>query len=145
MLYQQPAPVCRAALIPYVIENGQIQMMFMKPSDTEFGGDSFQLAKGKVEDEDATKEAAAIREAKEELGLFVGNVISTDELGTFMGRTTVYIAKVRDKDMFGEPSYETSEVAWMTPEQFESSGRELHRPVIRAAVRRILFLERAED
>ena len=145
MLYQNPKPVYRAGMIPYIIENGQLYMMFMKPSDTEFGGDAFQLAKGKVEDDDESTEFAAIREAKEELGLFVGNVIKTEELGTFMGRTTVYLAKVRSRDMFGEPGFETSEVAWLTLEQFDSIGRELHRPVVRAAVRRIMYMEEMDE
>ena len=105
--------VYRAGTIPYIVEDGIIKMMFMRPSDPEYGGDKFQIAKGKVEDDESTMDAA-LREAKEELGLFIGNVIATEEVGVFMGRTTVYVAKVKDRNMFGEPSFETSDTAWLS-------------------------------
>lgn len=100
----------------------------------------FQIAKGRVEDGEDNK-TAALREAREELGLFIGNVSVTEELGQFMGRTAVYVAKVKDRALFGEPSFETSEVAWLTAEQFDQIGRDLHRPVVKAAYRKIVALE----
>lgn len=132
--------IYRAGTIPYIIEDGHVLMMFMKPSNPEYGGNAFQIAKGRVEDGEDNK-TAALREAKEELGLFIGNVVLTEDLGQFMGRTSVYIAKVKDRAMFGEPSFETSEVAWMTVEQFEREGRDLHRPVVKAAYRKIAMIE----
>ncbi len=141
MVEQERKLVYRAGTIPYVVENGQINMLFMRPSDSEYGGFTYQLAKGKVEDEDKDHLEAALREAKEEVGLFIGNVIRTDEVGVFMGRTTVFITKVKNKDMFGEPSFETESVKWMTPEQFQMDGRDLHKPVVQACVRMIKKLE----
>lgn len=132
--------VYRAGTIPYIVENGEIQLMFMKPSDPEFGGPEFQIAKGRVED-DEDFQTAAIREAKEELGLFSGNVLLIEDVGNFLGRTQVYVAKIKDKDMFGEPSFETCDVRWMTVEQFEQEGRPLHVPVVKAANRVIRKLE----
>lgn len=134
----------RAGTIPYIIEDGEVKMMFMKPSNSEYGGDLYQLAKGKVEDGESVQDAA-LREAKEELGLFIGNITLTEELGTFMGRTTVYVAKVKEKDLFGEPSFETDSVAWLTEEQFLTIGRELHRPIVQAAGRLIKRLEESID
>ena len=128
--------VYRAGTIPYIIEDGQVLMMFMKPSDPEYVGDTFQIAKGKIEEGEDTQ-TAGLREAKEELGLFIGNVTNVEELGQFMGRTTVYIARVKTRDLFGEPGFETGSVAWMTIEQFCQVGRDLHRPVVREAYRRI--------
>ena len=136
--------VYRAGTIPYIVENGQIYMLFMRPSDSEYGGFTYQLAKGKVEEEDSTHLEAALREAKEEVGLFIGNVIRTEEVGTFMGRTSVFVTKVKNKDMFGEPSFETESVKWMTPEQFNMDGRDLHKPVVAASVRKIKKLEGLE-
>ena len=133
--------VYRAGTIPYIVENGVVKMMFMRPSDAEYGGDKFQLAKGKVEDGERTMDAA-LREAKEELGLFVGNVVRTEEVGVFMGRTTVYVAKIKDRIMFGEPSFETAETTWLTLDEFMEIGRELHRPVVQAAHDAIVELER---
>lgn len=135
---QQDGKVHRAGLIPYVIENNKIKMMFMKPAPevAEWSTDNFQIAKGKIENGEDTM-AAAIREAHEELGLFRGNIILTEEVGLFMGRTTVFVSKVKDKDMFGLPSDETSEVAWLSEDEFMDIGRDLHKPVVQAAVRKI--------
>jgi len=99
-----------------------------------------QLAKGKVE-EGETNLSAALREAQEEIGLFRGNVLRTEEVGTFMGRTTVFVSKIRDKGMFGEPSFETAGTCWLSAEEFDQIGRDLHRPVVRAAYKKIVELE----
>ncbi len=132
--------VYRAGVIPYIVEDQTVRMMFMKPSDSEWGGVEFQLGKGKVEEGETTKEAA-LREAGEELGLFKSNIIHLEELGTFLGRTTVYIAKVKDKEMFGQPNFEVDETAWLTFEEFMKSGRELHRGLVEDAWKRIIELE----
>jgi len=132
--------VYRAGLIPYIVENGIVRMMFMRPSDPDFGGDFFQIAKGKVEDGESSQDAA-IREAQEEIGLFRGNVLLTEEVGTFMGRTTVFVSKIKDGSMFGEPSFETAETTWLSLEEFLEFGRDLHKPVVQAAHRTILKLE----
>lgn len=134
--------VWRAGLIPYIIEDGVIKMMFMKPMPdvAEWSTDTFQIAKGKIENGESAM-AAAIREAHEELGLFRGNVVLTEEVGVFMGRTTVFVSKVIDKDMFGLPSEETSDVTWMSEEEFMADGRDLHKPVIQAACRAIRRIE----
>lgn len=140
MSFHEKKLVFRAGTIPYVVEDGVVKMLFMRPSDPEYGGDMMQLAKGKIE-EGETAQQAALREAKEEIGLFIGNVIKTEEVGVFMGRTTVFVTKVKNSTMFGEPSFETSAVQWMTLDEFMTEGRELHRPVIQAAYRTIQRLE----
>lgn len=130
-------PIFRAGIIPYVIENENIiKMMFMKPSNPKFGTDFFQISKGHIE-EGETDQLAALREGKEELGLFEGNILEIFDLGTFMGRTSLYVAKIKDKEFFGDPHFETKEVKWMTPDEFYAEGRDLHKPVVKAAVRTI--------
>jgi len=133
--------VNRAGVIPYMIEDGQLIMLFMKPSKTKYGGAEFQIAKGKYEEGETAVEAG-LREANEELGLFGGNIQQLDELGVFMGRTTIFIAEIKEKDMFGEPHFETAAVKWMTPEEFQKTGRDLHKPVIKAATRKIKSLNK---
>jgi len=128
--------VYRAGTVPYIIENGQVLMMFMRPSNEQYGGNQFQLCKGRVEEGEDTQ-TAAIREAKEELGLFVGNMLMIEEVGNFMGRTTVFLAKIKDRNMFGLPDEETAETTWMTLEQFMADGRDLHKPVVQAVYRQI--------
>jgi len=136
--------VWRAGVIPYIInEDNEIEMMFMRPSETEHGGNKYQLAKGKLE-EGETPEEGGIREAKEELGLFVGNIEDLYQVDVFLGRTYVYNAKVKDKDMFGLPHHETESTKWLTLEQFMIEGRDLHKPVIQAAHRAMVKKEEIE-
>ncbi len=132
--------IYRAGTIPYVVENNQILMMFMKPSNPEFGGHEFQIAKGRVEDGEDVR-TAALREAKEELGLFLSNLSTVEELGVFMGRTTLYVAKVKDRSLFGEPSFETMETAWLSLDQFAHIGRDLHFAAVKTAHEKIQRLE----
>lgn len=131
----------RSGILPYYIEENQIKMLFMRPSDPKFGGDTFQIAKGKHEDGETPKDAG-LREGNEELGLFVGNINTLHELGKFLGRTHIFVAKIGDPDMFGDPHHETGETRWMTPDEFHAEGRDLHKPVVKAAVR---FIEKQED
>jgi 8-oxo-dGTP pyrophosphatase MutT (NUDIX family) len=125
--------IYRAGLIPFFInENNNIEMKFMVPSDQKFGGGDPQFAKGRIE-KNENHEEAAIREAKEELGLREDNVEWIYYLGQFLGRTHIHICEVKTRDKFDEPHYETESTHWLTLEEFENSGRELHRPVIREA------------
>jgi len=122
----------RAGMIPYLIEDNEVLMMFMKPSDTLYGGDQFQLCKGVVEDNEDYR-TAALREGAEELGLRQDNILSVTELGNFLGRTTVYVAKVKDRTSFDPFHYETAEITWLTCDEFLKKGRELHREIIQLA------------
>lgn len=120
-------------MIPFFVdENNNIEMKFMVPSDQKFGTSDPQFAKGRIEKNEIHEEAA-VREAKEELGLREDNVKWFNYLGVFLGRTHIYICEVKNKEDFDEPHYETESIHWMTLEDFEKHGRELHRPVIREA------------
>lgn len=155
--------VYRAGLIPYfVTESGTVELMFMVPSDATYGGTLVeqqrpdgttaltmisqpQIAKGKVEIDEDHKQTA-IREAQEELGLFRGNIIGeVHHVGTFMGRTDLHVCKIDAKDMFGEPSYETDRIEWLTMDQFMESGRPLHKPAVQACYRKICKLENIKE
>lgn len=132
--------IYRAGVIPYYNDNGTIRMLFMKPSNSKFGGDinpetgememRYQLAKGRIEKNENAQEAA-LREGEEEVGLKLENIMFALHVGTFLGRTEVYIAKIIDPAIFGEHHYETESTCWMTLEEFEQSGRVLHRDLVR--------------
>jgi len=130
--------VYRSGMLPYYVkeENGsfQVYILFMRPSDAKYGGNEFQVAKGKQEEGENPKQTA-YREAKEELGLFSGNVEHDFHLGNFLGRTEVFICKIKDPDMFGDPHFETAETKWLTPWEFKKVGRDLHKPIVDAAFR----------
>jgi 8-oxo-dGTP pyrophosphatase MutT (NUDIX family) len=126
----------RAGFIPYIIDNDTVKILFMKPSNANYGGPDFQVAKGKIEKgEDA--ETAAIREASEELGLKPKNVKKVKYLGKFLGYTEVFYGEIIDKDNFTEFTYETEETKWMTVEEFLESGRKIHRPIVKAFLKAI--------
>lgn len=129
--------IYRAGLIPFVKEDSKIVMLFMKPSVPKYGGDVWQVAKGKQEDGEDIKETA-LREAREELGLFQGNIKEIESIGEWLGRTTVFVAHMDEKDLFGDPHHETGDVRWMTLEEFLNEGRDLHKPVVKAAHRKII-------
>jgi len=130
--------IYRAGVIPFFIDptTSQIYMLFMEPSDAKYGGAAPQIGKGKLEPGETPIEAG-FREAKEELGLFGANVVEQWNLGKFLGRTYIFIAKIKDKNQFGKPHFETKKTIWMTPEEFQQKGRSLHRPVVAAATRLI--------
>lgn len=123
--------IWRAGLIPYFInDEGKVEMMFMIPSDQTYGGDSPQIAKGRIEDGEDPLETA-IREAQEELGLIRANIDGqVENLGVHLGRTHMFAARVHSKDLFGVFSFETEEVVWMTEDMFRTQGRDIHRDVV---------------
>ena len=128
----------RAGLICYHIDNDDnLSMIFMRPSNPKWGTDTFQIAKGKIEENETAKQAA-IREAQEEVGLKPENIIGeVIEIGVFLGRTTMFIAQVKNQYDFNETCDETGETKWMSVEDFIQTGRGLHKPVVRYAVKQI--------
>ncbi len=122
----------RSGLIPFHVEDGQIKMMFMQPSDPLYGGPDFQIAKGKIEVGESELETA-IRESNEELGLRQDNILHTFYCGKFLGRTHVFAAIVQNKEDFDDFDNETGAVKWMTLAEFLYSGRDIHHDVVQAA------------
>ena len=129
--------VFRAGIIPYFINPDKtIKFMFMQPSDSKYGGSDWQMAKGRVEGDDDNI-TTALREGGEELGLKESNIKLIQELGLYLGRTTVYICEVKDKDDFGEFTYETGQVTWLTAKEFTEIGRDIHQSIVQDALVRI--------
>jgi len=136
--------IFRAGIIPYYKDEKtqQIVMMFMRPSDPKFGGDRLQIAKGKIDPGEATL-AAALREGNEELGLREKNISHLELLGQYLGRTSVFVCKVRTTDpaLFDSPMFETGETKWLTLDEFLEQGKDLHFPIVKAAIRKITKIE----
>lgn len=126
--------IYRAGLIPLCIDKDNFDdslMMFMIPSDQQYGGSSPQIAKGQIEDGESAMEAA-LREANEELGLTDDRIMDLVDCGMWLGRTHMFVALVDTTDLalYDEPHFETQEVLWMTRQQFMQHGRDIHRPVV---------------
>jgi 8-oxo-dGTP pyrophosphatase MutT (NUDIX family) len=126
--------IYRAGIVPFYLDDSEVYMLFMKPSDPKYGGVAFQIAKGKREDNE-TNEIAALREGFEELGLLEENIIELIDTGSFLGRTNIFLAKVKDKNNFTDYHFETGETRWMTLSEFEQDGRNIHVPIIRKLVK----------
>lgn len=130
----------KAGVIPYYIDhNGQVQMKFFIPSDSEYGGPKPQIAKGEVDpgEDEAT---AAVREGSEEVGLVEENIslleyFHTQQTGDQYepAVTQFFIAEVIDPETFTEPGFETGAVMWLTPQQFASQGRSNQRQIVAKA------------
>ena len=136
-MQKEKTPIYRAGIIPYMYINEELKMLFMLPSEAKYGGDKFQIAKGKIDGNEKPLEAA-LREGSEELGLFEGNIKSTRSMGSpMLGRTYFYVVEIKNKDMFGDPHFETKDTRWMSEKEFMDEGRDLHKPIIKAAVRMI--------
>lgn len=127
----------RAGLVPfYKTNDGKIFMMFMKPSDPKYGGDVFQIAKGRLDDGENPLEAA-VREAGEELGLKEANIKWIKKCGVFLNTHHIYVAEVdsMDDSDYNKPHFETGEVSWLEPDAFFSVGRKLHIPLVKSCIK----------
>lgn len=134
-VYDRNTKVYRAGLIPILINQEdfeQSKMMFMIPSaNTEFCGIEPQIAKGQIEEDEEPQEAA-LREANEELGLRIDNIEEIYNCGVWMGRTHIFVACVASDDpsCFDVPQFETEQTVWLTIDEFNKQGRQLHIPVV---------------
>lgn len=122
----------RAGIVPFFVdEDSTILYMFMKPSDPEYGGSDWQIAKGRFDDGEDDAMVVALREGHEELGLLDEN-IADDEI-TFIGefrKMFVYTCRVIDMDHFGQYHYETGDVCWLTNDEYQAFGRDIHKDIV---------------
>ena len=128
----------RSGLIPcFINDSGELEMMFMKPSNPLYGGDRYQIAKGKIEVGESALETA-IRESHEELGLRHDNICHTFYCGNFLGRTEIFAAIIYNKEDFDDfQPDETESVRWMTMSEFADIGRDIHIDVVECVVKEI--------
>lgn len=137
----------RAGIIPYFVdEDSTILYMFMKPSDPEYGGSDWQIAKGRFDDGEDDPLIVSIREGREELGLKEENVkgFIYTSIGEFR-KMYVYACEVIDKDDFDPFHYETGEVCWLTASEFEAFGREIHRDIVEATNQKITLVQSGQS
>ena len=130
----------RAGLIPYTIKNGKLVMLFMKPSDPAYGGSQFQIAKGHQEEgEDLA--VTAMREASEELGISDDNIEKPLMFVGIVGTIHVYAGRIINPKQLSAVTFETGARKWLTPEQFASEGRGIHKAVVQLAADKISKLD----
>jgi len=129
---EEDEKIVRAAMIPFYIKDGKIFMMFMQPSDPKFGGTRWQLCKGGI-DKGETPSTAAVREAKEELGLRMSNTKKLFALGNFWsGKLHLFVVEVKDPKAFDKPGFETKATKWMNWGDWFKEGRREQTKIVSA-------------
>lgn len=131
--------VRRGAIIPYAIEDGEVYIALMKPSDPKYGGNDFQIAKG-IQEPGESIEKTAIREGEQELGLDLPNNIKLI-WDNKRGGITYFFVKV---EMVGlkpkeneEGIMETGSAKWFTINEAEKIIRDWQKPIIQMLMRRL--------
>lgn len=121
----------KAGIIPFFFRHNEPRMLFMRPSDPDYGGTKFQIAKGNIDKGENPLEAA-LRECSEELGLIDTNVLWIEKCGVFFGNHHIYVALLKTDchSSFTDFTYETEETGWLTKNEFLEVGRKKHKPVI---------------
>lgn len=129
----------KSGIIPYYIDNGDVEILLMKPSNPAYGGSDYQIAKGNV-DGDESLEDTALREGEEELGLKRSNIININKIGSnFINgyELHVFTAKVNNKTDFNAPHYETGSVEWFKVNKLDKNIREDHYKIILDIIKHI--------
>lgn len=155
--------VNKAGLIPYVIEPQAILYLMHQPnaSKPELGPPGWQICKGTRMRLEAGRwtdirkpaghmesaeslQATALREAIEELGIKLENLLNLHDIGnrdyhsaTRGNRKTMrlFLSQVQDKDNFlplSEIATSTQDRRWMSAEEFRREGREDFIPIMNA-------------
>jgi len=129
----------RGAIIPYAIEDGEVYIALMKPSDPKYGGSDFQIAKG-LQEPGESIEKTAIREGEQELGLDLPNDIKLiwDNKKSGITYFCVKVEMVGLKPAVNEQGImETGAARWFLLSEAEKIIRSFQKPVIRMLIRKL--------
>lgn len=129
----------RAGIIPWY-DN---MMMFMIPSDHNYGGPMPQIAKGHI-DPGHSIESTALKEGHEELGLKTGNIIELrgpvkewQPLKHGGYDISVFAAKIKDPKDFDKPGFETGEIVWVAMEDLHLL-RQTQQHIVKEVIRKLI-------
>jgi len=115
-------------LVPYHIWENQLYFLCMRPSNSKYGGSSYQFCKGRIEDGE-TSEIAALREASEELGLCPENVNSIYYVSRVMnGTCDLYVCEYKTHPTL-IINDETVHTAFLSDYEFMVIGRDWQKPI----------------
>jgi 8-oxo-dGTP pyrophosphatase MutT (NUDIX family) len=106
----------KSGMIPYYFDNGKLKVLLMQPSDPNFGGPRFQLAKGGIES-GTSPINNALKEAKEEVGLVLANIKQVKLVQTIdfkYSKLHIFACEIIDPNNFTKPCYETGATRWFT-------------------------------
>jgi 8-oxo-dGTP pyrophosphatase MutT (NUDIX family) len=123
-----------------IIINDSGQVLMRHPTGS-YGGYEWTFAKGGADPEDASPEAAALREVREETGYRCSIVAEIPGVFTSDTTTTRYFLMHPDRQQ-GPPDHETTAIRWATPDEARAliaqtrtpRGRERDSAALLAAV-----------
>lgn len=136
----QCSKIKRAYMIPVFMHEDIPYIMVMRPSNKNFGGSEYQIAKGRI-DPGELPQQTAIRECNEELGLDVSNC-DVQTLGLYFNDTgEVFFAIVKNCEQTSKPCFETVHTAWLSIDEFFHIGRPLQKGIIKDLYNRLRIIE----
>lgn len=136
--------VTKAALIPFRGSRAHLEMMFMLPADPFYGSHYFNIAKGHIDGDESSLEAA-LREGREELGIILSGSEQIAKVGCFhvhgfqsAYHMDVYTCQVDATTTFATPHFESSDAAWLSYRWFKRHGRTSQLDVVGATHKYIM-------
>jgi len=120
----------RAGMLPYFVHpDGKIEFLLMVPTNPKLSSKP-QIAKGWIDDGEHMFQAA-VREAKEELGLKKKNFKRVPLHIGIWDKTDIFVVEVKNKDKFKKiDKEEVKKTLWMTIEEFRKNGRRSQRAIL---------------
>jgi len=125
-------PSKRSGVVPYYFnDQHQLMVYLMRPSDADYGGTDWQIAKGGVEPGLSSVDNA-MKEGAEELGLKLSNTLGDPWLVTTDDRLsiTVFAVQIQDPTDFDQPHYETGATVWLRLPADLSQVRKIHQHIL---------------
>lgn len=146
----------KAGIIPYYINDNQVFVYLMIPSDPRYGGTEPQIAKGQIDGEESPQQAA-VREGEEELGLKVSNLknvfyccekvlqgmVSPGYTSAPPYKLLIFAAEVINPNDFGSPHYETKQALWVGENEL-GKVRANQRALVQEAITKIKSIPKRE-
>ena len=125
-------PSRRSGVVPYYLNaEHQLMVYLMRPSDPDYGGTDWQIAKGGVEP-GLSLVVNAMKEGQEELGLKLNNTLGEPWLVTTDVRLsiTVFAVQIQDPEDFDQPHYETGDTTWLSLPAELHQVRDIHQHIL---------------
>lgn len=118
----------RSMVVPYNFHESIPYFMVMRPSNSKFGGKSYQFCKGRIDGNESSLEAA-YREVQEELGVDLDHLSEFVLIGNTMNDTChLYITETKRIDFLQTRlNGETAHIAWLCNDEFQLIGRDWQR------------------
>ena len=115
-------------LIPYMKWENELYFLCMRPSNSIYGGSTYQFCKGRIEIGESSQ-IAAMREATEELGIVPYYGSQPVFVNRIMNDTCdLYICEY-NFNSFPDSKDETVHTAFLSEREFQLIGRDWQKPI----------------